>query len=137
MSSPPDTRSHTIDITLEPPLSNAHEANLWVEETGEDGKTDEGVDGDGRGGGDVRGSSPSRRPTLVLSRVDGAGVEQRFLLPFGTSHQPPPFSFPGVFSITLHSLTLRRVDCVFSFSEPIECRRNDGRNYEMMGETNK
>ena len=110
MSSPPDARSHTIDITLDPPLSSAHEANLWVEEAGD--------------GGDVKWSSPSRRPTLVLSRVDGGGVEQRFPLPVGTSLPPPLlFSFPWVFSITLHSLTQR----LLSLFLPTECRNDEAK----------
>jgi hypothetical protein len=80
----PDSHSHTIDITLDPPLASAHEASLWVEESegGRETTTTGNVNGNGDGDDAMQGHPPSR-PTLVLSRVDGAGGEQRFPLPAG------------------------------------------------------
>lgn len=72
--------AHTIDVTLDPPLSSSHEASLWLEASDGGGKTESGSD--------HAGNSPSR-PMLVLTRVDGAGGEQRFPLPVGASFLLP------------------------------------------------
>ena len=74
MDPPAAPLSHVLDIPLEPPLGSAREAGLWVEEPEGEGVSGGGVTSDG---GEV--------PTLVFSRADGGGVEQRFPLPMGTS----------------------------------------------------
>lgn len=75
----PTSYHHTIDIALDPPLASAGEANLWVEIT-----TGAGVDPGGLSHAAPTGGRPeASRPTLVLSRADGDGTEQRFALPHG------------------------------------------------------
>ena len=75
----PTSYHHTIDIALDPPLASAGEANLWVEIA-----TGAGVDPGGLSHAAPTGCRPeASRPTLVLSRVDGDGTEQRFALPHG------------------------------------------------------
>lgn len=64
---------------MDPPLASAGEANLWVEIT-----TGAGSDPGGLSHAAPTGGRPeASRPTLVLSRVDGDGTEQRFALPHG------------------------------------------------------
>ena len=72
----PVSYHHTIDIALDPPLASAGEASLWVEISAGDpgGLSHEASTG---------GRSDATTPTLVLSRVDGDGAEQRFALPHG------------------------------------------------------
>ena len=75
----PTSYHHTIDIALDPPLASAGEANLWVEIT-----TGAGSDPGGLSHAAPTGGRPeASRPTLVLSRADGDGTEQRFALPHG------------------------------------------------------
>jgi len=75
----PTSYHHTIDIALDPPLASAGEASLWVEIA-----TGAGVDPGGLSHAASTGGRPeASRPTLVLSRVDGDGTEQRFALPHG------------------------------------------------------
>jgi hypothetical protein len=90
-SSASSATSHTIDITLDPPLFSAREANLWLEGLEGGGAPTTSAAAHAKGGGGLSssaGNSPSH-PTLILSRVDGAGGEQRFPLPTGTLLPPP------------------------------------------------
>ena len=84
----PVSYHHTIDIALDPPLASAGEASLWVEISAGDpgGLSHEASTG---------GRSDATSPTLVLSRVDGDGAEQRFALPQGT-YRRFVWSYPRV-----------------------------------------